>query len=131
MLNAQPDPGAMRSQEIKRENAMTYFVNGFAANDPVSTLNIWERIKSQGYPTKYPIVLMNCRADRVDRTIQFANDVLPYLPIDTLVLIGEEVDPIKDAIKSGKIKVSQMLDLQRSEERRVGKESKKQRRRKE
>ena len=112
MLNAQPDPGAMRIQQIKRKDSTAYFVNGFAANDPVSTMNIWDRIESQGYPTKYPIVLMNCRADRVDRTIQFANDVLPYLPIDTLVLIGEEVDPIKDAIKSGKIKVSQMLDLQ-------------------
>lgn len=112
MLNAQPDPGAMRIQEIKRENAITYFVNGFAANDPVSTLTIWERIKSQGYPTKYPVILMNCRADRVDRTIQFANDVLPYLSIDTLVLIGEEADPIIAAVKSNKLKVSQMLDLQ-------------------
>lgn len=112
MLNAQPDPGAMRIQKVKKDDSMAYFVNGFAANDPVSTLNIWERIKSQGYPTKYPIILMNCRADRVDRSIQFATDVLPYLPIDTLVLIGEEVDPIKNAVKSGKLKVNQLVELQ-------------------
>lgn len=112
MLNAQPDPGAMRIQQVKTAHSLAYFVNGFAANDPVSTLNIWERIKSQGYPTKYPIILMNCRSDRVDRTFQFAHDVLPYLPIDTLILIGEEADPIIDAVNRGKIKVGQLLDLQ-------------------
>lgn len=112
MLNAQPDPGAMRIQQVRTAHSLAYFVNGFAANDPVSTLNIWERIKSQGYPTKYPIILMNCRSDRVDRTIQFAHDVLPYLPIDTLILIGEEADPIIDAVNRGKIKVGQLLDLQ-------------------
>lgn len=112
MLNAHPDPGAMRIKHLKQGNSSAYFVNGFAANDPVSTINIWERIESQGYPTKYPIVLMNCRQDRVDRTIQFADDVLPHLPIDTLVLIGEKVEPVKNAVKTGRLQVNQMLDLQ-------------------
>ena len=112
MLNAHPDPGAMRIKQIKQGKSTGYFVNGFAANDPASTINIWKRVESLGYPTKYPIILMNCREDRVDRTIQFADDVLPHLPIDTLVLIGEKADPIKNAVKSGRLKVNQMLDLQ-------------------
>jgi poly-gamma-glutamate synthase PgsB/CapB len=112
MLNAQPDPGAMRIKLVREGNATGYFVNGFAANDPSSTINIWKRIESLGYPTKYPIILMNCREDRVDRTIQFADDVLPNLPVDTLILIGEKVDPIRNAIKAGRLEVRQVLDLE-------------------
>src|SRR5690625_7226686 len=93
MNEANAKPRAMRMQEVTENGNTAYSVNGFAANDPVSTINIWKRMEQQGYPTERSIIIMNCRNDRVDRTIQFAVDVLPHLPIDT-----------------------------RSEERRVGKE---------
>src|SRR5699024_5024668 len=109
MLQAQPDPGAMRIQEIKENGNTAYFVNGFAANDPVSTINIWKRMEQQGYPTERSIIIMNCRDDR---TIQFAVDVLPHLPIDTLVLIGTPADPIIRAVREGKLAVNNLLDLQ-------------------
>jgi len=112
MLKAQPDPGAMRIQEIQENGNTAYFVNGFAANDPVSTINIWKRMEQQGYPTERSIIIMNCRDDRVDRTIQFAVDVLPHLPIDTLVLIGTTADPIIRAVREGKLAVNNLLDLQ-------------------
>lgn len=112
MLKAQPDPGAMRIKHLRQGSRSAYFVNGFAANDPSSTINIWENVVSQGYPTKSPIVVMNCRADRVDRTIQFSDDVLPHIPTDKLVLIGEKADPIKNAVRSGRLKFNQIIDLQ-------------------
>ncbi|WP_152658463.1 poly-gamma-glutamate synthase PgsB [Oceanobacillus sp. CFH 90083] len=112
MLKAQPDPGAMRIMQLRDDHASAYFVNGFAANDSVSTINIWENVKSLGYSEKNPIIVMNCRADRVDRTIQFVDDVLPHIPMDALVLIGEKADPIKSAVKSGKLKVNRIIDLQ-------------------
>lgn len=112
MLNANPDPGAMQIQQVDEEDGKAYFVNGFAANDPVSTINIWNRIVSQGYPKDRSIIVMNCRDDRVDRTIQFAEDVLPYLPIDTLVLIGTMADPVIKGVEAGEIQVNHMLDLQ-------------------
>ncbi|MFD1415097.1 poly-gamma-glutamate synthase PgsB [Oceanobacillus jeddahense] len=112
MLKAQPDPGAMWIRELKHGNTSAYFVNGFAANDSVSTINIWKNVETLGYPAKSPIIVMNCREDRVDRTIQFADDVLPHIPIGVLVLIGEKADPIKNAIKSGRLKVNQLIDLQ-------------------
>ena len=40
MLNAHPDPGAMRVSQIGDDSLNCHFVNGFAANDPQSTLNI-------------------------------------------------------------------------------------------
>ncbi len=40
MLNAHPDPGAMKILPLVDEQSPGYFVNGFAANDATSTLNI-------------------------------------------------------------------------------------------
>lgn len=112
MLNANSDPGAMRIKELEHNGATAQFVNGFAANDPASTINIWKNVESQGYPSGRLVVLMNCRDDRVDRTIQFGDDVLPHLPIDTLILIGSSVEPIKRAVENGTIKVNTLIDLQ-------------------
>jgi len=112
MLNAHPDPGAMRILPLDDSENPSYFVNGFAANDAASTLNIWERVSMLGYPTKDPIVIMNCRPDRVDRTEQFARDVLPHIQMDTCVLIGQTTQPIVDAYKEGLIQCREMLNLE-------------------
>ncbi len=45
MLNAPPDPGAMRILPLISPSEPGHFVNGFAANDASSTLNIWKRVK--------------------------------------------------------------------------------------
>lgn len=112
MLNAHPDPGAMRILALDESENPSYFVNGFAANDATSTLNIWERVTMLGYPTKDPIVIMNCRPDRVDRTEQFARDVLPHIQIDTCMVIGQSTQPIMDAYKEGLINCREMLNLE-------------------
>ncbi len=112
MLNAPPDPGAMRILPLLSTKEPGHFVNGFAANDASSTLNIWKRVKEIGYPTDEPIVIMNCRADRVDRTIQFANDVLPYIKTKELILIGETTEPIVRAYEEGKIPADTLHDLE-------------------
>ncbi|ADP34087.1 poly-gamma-glutamate synthase PgsB [Bacillus atrophaeus] len=112
MLNAPPDPGAMRILPLISPSEPGHFVNGFAANDASSTLNIWKRVKEIGYPTDEPIVIMNCRADRVDRTQQFANDVLPYIEASELILIGETTEPIVKAFEEGKIPADKLHDLE-------------------
>ena len=101
MLNAHPDPGAMRITRIGDENLNCTFVNGFAANDPQSTVNIWERVKELEYNTEDPIVIMNCREDRVDRTEIFVSDVFPKIQTHTLVAIGEVSEPITTAFNNG------------------------------
>ncbi|WP_374988817.1 poly-gamma-glutamate synthase PgsB [Priestia megaterium] len=112
MLNAHPDPGAMRITKFGNPKAPAFLVNGFAANDAASTLRIWERVGEIGYSVDSPIVIMNCRPDRVDRTEQFARDVLPYIKTDILVLIGETTSPIMDAYNEGKIPVKEIWDLE-------------------
>ncbi|MFJ1118759.1 poly-gamma-glutamate synthase PgsB [Bacillus thuringiensis] len=112
MLNAQPDPGAMRITRFGEEYDPAFFVNGFAANDASSTLKIWERVSSFKYSEKAPIIIMNCRADRVDRTEQFAQDVLPYIDSEVLIAIGETTSPIKQSFESGSISTNLFLDLE-------------------
>ena len=116
MLNAHPDPGAMRITRIGDENLNCTFVNGFAANDPQSTVNIWERGKELEYNTEDPIVIMNCREDRVDRTEIFVSDVFPKIQTHTLVAIGEVSEPITTAFNNGQFpNVKNYINLEYAE----------------
>ncbi|KPU45979.1 capsule biosynthesis protein CapB [Oxobacter pfennigii] len=111
MLNAEPDPGALKIYTIGQKNK-GYFVNGFAANDPNSTLFIWNHIKTMGYPTDKNLILVNCRPDRVDRTIQFAEDVLPNMDIDILAVMGQSTKPITEALNKKKIRAKRYMNLE-------------------
>src|SRR5699024_2503303 len=55
---------------------------------------------------------MHCRNDRVDRTIQFVEDVLPHLEISTLVVIGTTGEPVINAVNDNIIKVDEFMNLE-------------------
>lgn len=113
MVNANPDPGAATITNFGKAGQNSVFVNGFAANEPSSTLAIWDKIKETLPNTENPIVLFNGRDDRVDRTDQFIEDCFPYLSEKaTLVAMGEGSDRIQKAIDSGKLpNIKQFIDL--------------------
>lgn len=111
ILNANPDPGALMIYPLDNKG-LTYFVNGFAANDPNSTKMIWEHITSIGYPTENPMVIVNCRPDRVDRTLQFAKDVLPNMDIDILVAMGGAVKSITEGVDTKKISPQKYINAE-------------------
>lgn len=111
MLGANGDPGALMIYPLNPSDN-TFFVNAFAANDPNSTLMIWDHIGSIGYDTKNPLVLLNCRPDRVDRTLQFVEDVLPNMQIDILAVMGESVKSVTNAVSKNQIKVNKYLNLE-------------------
>lgn len=113
MLKAQPDPGAMRIHSYEAKTGRhAYFVNAFAANEPTSSLNIFKRLLQLGYPARDPLIIMNCRADRVDRTEQFARDFLPYIHIGTLIVVGEITVPIIEAVQAGDIEAKHIINLE-------------------
>lgn len=85
MYNVKPDPGALRVYEIEENGKRLYFVNAMAANDPDSTRMIWERL-AKNYA--YRVVLINCRADRVERSKQLARLCATCLPADHYVVTG-------------------------------------------
>jgi gamma-polyglutamate synthase len=111
MRSAPVDPFAMRVTEIGDPDEPSFFVNGFAANDPMSTLAVWSHIEEQDLPVDGLTVIVNCRADRLDRTQQFATDVLPHLPIDTLVVTGQQTRPILRAAADGRVEAGEVRDL--------------------
>lgn len=103
MLKAAPDPGALQVIPLHREGLQTWFVNAFAANEPASTLEIWEYLQEENIPMEMPVVVMNCRPDRVDRSYQFARDCLPHMGPIQLVVIGQMTAPIRRAYRRGKL----------------------------
>ena len=90
MQQANPDPGVLRRYRVRSGDKQVEFYNAFAANDPDSTLLIWQRL---GFERKDPqvrrIVLANCRKDRLQRSGQIAELVSLRLESDHVVLTGE------------------------------------------
>ncbi|MFC7319669.1 poly-gamma-glutamate synthase PgsB [Halobacillus campisalis] len=113
MLKAPVDPGAMKVHRFGSPQRPKYFFNGFAANDVTSTLNIWKRIQELGYPSDNVTIIMNCRDDRVERTIEFANQVFPYIKMDQLVLFGKNVQPILEKYEEGTIPAERIVNLEK------------------
>ncbi|MAM64033.1 MAG: poly-gamma-glutamate synthase PgsB [Candidatus Marinimicrobia bacterium] len=91
MQNSQPDPGALVINNIDFGKGKIHFINSMAANDPVSTLQIWNIIKSKFTSNNYYSIYLNCREDRRSRTHQL------------LELIYNEINPQKAIIRGKKI----------------------------
>ena len=124
ILTAPPDPGIATVNPIGDPANKDFFVNGFAANDPVSTLQIWDYVKHRGCPEDNLIVLANCRGDRGDRTRQMAEDVVPFIPCKTVIAVGKNTKPITDAYHKGKFK-AEYLNLDSAKPEKVIEEIKK------
>lgn len=87
MRQALPDPGALTFYEVNFFGREIVFVNAFAANDPVSSLRIWE-LSRERYPKHRSVCVFNCRADRVDRSRQLG-EALPQWPRpDRVIAVG-------------------------------------------
>lgn len=112
MLKAQPDPGVATIIPICSADRPGFFLNGFAANDVRSTLRLWRLANALGYPVDDPMVIMNCRSDRMPRTIQFAEELFTRMPIKYLVLMGQSTDPVKQVFERGLLPGVELLDLE-------------------
>ena len=110
MLDAPVDPYATRLLPVGAAEDPALFVNAFGANDPASTLAVWEHVTGLGHPADGLLVVMNCRGDRLARTRQFASEVLPRLPIDILVVAGSDTTPVRDAAAAGRIAAREVVD---------------------
>jgi len=104
MLKALPDPGALRIVPLDKNIwSSSVFVNGFAANEPESSLKILEMVNGiSGLPDGGTIVLFNGRPDRVDRTQQFVKDFFPKLENVTLIGMGQCIKSIETAMRKKK-----------------------------
>lgn len=88
MHTAIPDPGAMTDHTVEFFGRRITLVNGFAANDPQSTEQIW-RMTLERYPeATETIAVFNCRADRPDRSIQLGGAYPSWPQADKVLLMG-------------------------------------------
>lgn len=94
MVKVRPDLGALTVWKLKFDNSRLMFVNGMAANDPISTLHIWNFIIDR-YPVEGSIcIFLNTREDRPTRTRQMLQLVMENIKPDRLIVRGTKISAI-------------------------------------
>jgi poly-gamma-glutamate synthase PgsB/CapB len=88
MANADADPGALMEYSLDFFGRKLVFVNGFAANDPVSTGKIWAEMAAKHAALGRRIAIFNCRDDRLDRSVQLGQAMVHWPAPDHIVLMG-------------------------------------------
>ncbi|MDP8229226.1 MAG: poly-gamma-glutamate synthase PgsB [Candidatus Electryoneaceae bacterium] len=91
MYRVVPDTGALRVARCLEGDKEVVFVNALAANDPESSFVIAKHITEHFSPLGTEIILLNSRADRQDRRVQFIEMMAQRLEFDHLILTGEEL----------------------------------------
>ncbi|MGY8788596.1 MAG: poly-gamma-glutamate synthase PgsB [Fidelibacterota bacterium] len=94
MHKVQPDLGALIAWNLDQGEKRIQFINGMAANDPVSTLQIWKFIIDR-YPAEGgTCVFFNSRDDRPFRTRQLIELTLEEIKPDYFIIRGDKIDAI-------------------------------------
>ena len=107
MHKVQPDAGALVAWNLNMNNKNIRFVNGMAANDPVSTLQIWNFI-SEKFVTdeETTCVFFNSRDDRPVRTRQMIELTFEKIKPDYFFIRGDKVQKIIDTFEKNLSKTS-------------------------
>ena len=92
ILKAKPDPGALFIWNIYYQKNKNKFVSAFAANDPNSTMKVWNLI-SKGRKNK-KCIFLNTRNDRRYRTIQLIELVFNHIKPDLFIIRAHDIDSI-------------------------------------
>ena len=92
MKKVKPDLGALVVNRLDFGKGPILFVNAMAANDPVSTLQIWNFVERR-YPLEgYTCIYLNCREDRRNRTRQLLQLIYENIKPDRSIIRGQKVD---------------------------------------
>ena len=91
MHKVKPDLGALIAWNLDLNGKNIQFINGMAANDPVSTLQIWKFIMDR-YPAEGgTCVFFNSREDRPSRTRQMIELTFLEIKPDYFMVRGDKV----------------------------------------
>ena len=96
MHKVKPDLGALVAWHLDINHKTIQFVNGMAANDPVSTLQIWKFVIDRYPANGGTCIFFNSRDDRPLRTKQMLELTLEQIKPDYFIIRG---DKIKSTIK--------------------------------
>ena len=93
MHSVKPDLGALIVWKLKGKNGSLQFVNGMAANDPVSTLQIWKFVIDRYPTTSGSAVFFNSRDDRPLRTNQMLELTFEEIKPEYFIIRGDKIEP--------------------------------------
>ena len=98
MYDAVPDAGVLWCHRVEAFQKRLIFYNAFAANDPDSTLLVWQKIRDEIGFEGIRIILLNTRQDRLYRARQLAEMVGSRMQneFDFLMLIGQSTDVVEN-----------------------------------
>ena len=93
MLSVNPDFGATIIWKLKINELFNHFVNVFAANDPMSTFDIYKQLQFK--IDKSPVcIFLNTRQDRQYRTNQLLNLIFTKIKPKMLIIRGENISSL-------------------------------------
>jgi poly-gamma-glutamate synthase PgsB/CapB len=113
MYKAIPDAGVLKAFKIEFFGKKMVFYNAFAANDPDSTLMVWQKIRDEIGFNETKIVLLNTRQDRLDRARQLADMVAKKIgnEITYIILIGQSCDIVEGLLSDNGLQSNQIINL--------------------
>ena len=107
MHKVQPDAGALVAWNLDIDNKNVRFVNGMAANDPVSTFQIWNFISERFVnDEETTCIFFNSRDDRPVRTRQMIELTFEKIKPDYFFIRGDKVKKIIDTFGKTSLKTS-------------------------
>jgi poly-gamma-glutamate synthase PgsB/CapB len=113
MYKAIPDAGSLKLSRVNVFQKKINFFNAFAANDPQSTLMIWEKIKQEIGLRGVKIILLNTRQDRLDRAKQLTRLIGSELngEFEFLILIGQSAEVVEELAVASGVKRNKIVNL--------------------
>lgn len=116
MWQAPPDPGVLTISHVRFFGRHIYFVNGFAANDPESTEQIWTMALGLHPEVERRIAIFNCRIDRPVRSQQLGRASVQWQPADYYLLMGSGTYFFMKAAMSEGLPFRKMLPVEHQSE---------------
>ena len=92
MHSVRPDLGALVVWKLLGKKGSLQFVNGMAANDPVSTLQIWKFVIDRYPTTSGTAVFFNSRDDRPLRTKQMLELTFEEIKPEYFIIRGDKIE---------------------------------------
>ena len=116
MWKAPPDPGVMKISHIVFFGREINFINGFAANDPESSEQIWTMALNHFPEVEKKIIIFNCRADRPHRSEQLGQACTGWKPADRYILMGSGTYFLARAAVAGGIPMRKIISAENETE---------------
>ena len=118
MWAGEADPGALTFDRIDFFGREVVFVNAFAANDPVSSQQIWEMCLER-FPEHRAVAVFNCRGDRADRSRQLGEGIARWTSPDQVITVGSGTAFFGRAAGKAGFDMSRVVNAESSDAREV------------